>query len=328
MDNELWYPICLPTLSQSGFVHGYQCCIGVEELKLTIISQDQSIEEFQRLKHVANEIKLEFGLMEESNEESILRIYDLDRHPPRRCVVDESQSQGDVVISDDHLIWERTKIVVNDNDEIALRKSKPTLEKKRFGYHLLRCIKKSLDPAYQKQIIQTYCEMASLIHFVFKYSAPIRNFESGSMTYGGNLAQCYNSSMKFIDEDVSKKIIWSTYQKLSLRLRIGSASSQATIKEMEAIETAFNTNNENLEAIQCDWRPSQTLLQLGVKDGGVLFVVEEGLLFLAISGKGNEFYATLPATTLPSDAFTLCGALVDTLLNDTKDILHCKPLSF
>lgn len=327
MYHNLWYPICLPTLSQSGFVHGYQCCIGVEEMKLTIISQDRSIEEFERLKHIANDIKLEFGFMEESNEENILRIYNLDHH--RRSVVGKKSQSKEDVISDDHLIWERTKIVVNHNDgEIEQRKSKPTSEKKRYGYYLLRCIKKSLDPAYQKQIIQTYCEMASLIHFVFRYSAPIRNFESGSMSSGGNLVQCYNSSMKFIDEDVSKKLIWSTYQKLSLRLRIGSASSQSTIKEMEAIQTAFNTNNERNEAIQCDWRPSQTLLQLGVKDGGVLFIVHEDLLFLVISAKDNEFYATLPATTMPSDAITLCGALVDTLLNDTKDILHSKPLSF
>ena len=37
-DNELWFPICLPSLSQSGFVHAYQCCVGMDDLKLTISS--------------------------------------------------------------------------------------------------------------------------------------------------------------------------------------------------------------------------------------------------------------------------------------------------
>lgn len=299
---------------------------------MTIISTDPSIEEFERLRNVAMDIRTEMGLIGEESKEQILRIYNLD------C----KKGGGDstTCITDDHLVWERTSMSEKDDNDNESDNEYTvdvlTLEKKRFGYQLLRCIKKSLLTDYQKHITQSYCEIASVIDFVFRYNAPIQNYESGSNMDGGNLSQCFNPSMKFIDEPVSKKRIWNIYQKLSLRLRIDSASPQESMKIMDNSDSHHNqqghehsnteTNHEFV--VQGDWKSSHTLFQSRCCKDCFTYVVEENCLFLALSGEKYEFYATLPGSTSPLDANTLCGVLIDTLLNDTKDLLQCNPLSF
>ena len=93
-----------------------------------------------------------------------------------------------------------------------------------IGSHLLRSMKKALNPAYQEHIMQSYCEISHVTHFVFRYSVPIRNYRTGSTDGGGQLSQCYSPSMSFEDTKDMKNRVWNAYQKLSLRLRLGSAS--------------------------------------------------------------------------------------------------------
>jgi hypothetical protein len=319
ISNELWFPICLPTLSEVGFVNGYQCIIGMDGLlKLTIISQDPSIEEFDRIHAIAQEIRSELGLLQPK--EQILRIYQLDEH---------NEEEG---IRDEHLIWERTNANdynddISDDDEDSVDDVK-SYEKKKYGFHLIRSIKKTLNQDYQKHIMQSYCEIASVTHFAFCYSVPIRNCHSGSTAGGGSLSQCYSPSMNFIEEKVSKKCIWNAYQKLSLRLRLGSASPQSTLRALDEIQ--FSAGNEEDSGISKfnQYRPSQTLHGKGILKDGVTYYVQGDELFLGLSGKNYELYVTMPATISPTDANTLSAVLVDTLISDIHDLLQCKPQSF
>jgi len=171
-------------------------------------------------------------------------------------------------------------------------------------------------------------------HFVFRYTVPIRHCDSGSIS-GGSLSQCYNASIDFIDDndDVSKKAIWNAYQKLSLRLRLGSSSSESITTAFDEIQLSTHTN-DNDEHGQCssidDYRPSKILFQKGgAGDAITYFRHGEGkTLFFGLSGKNYEIYMTMPSSSSPMDANTLASFLVDTLISDIDDLLVCKPKSF
>ena len=75
-------------------------------------------------------------------------------------------------------------------------------------------------------------------------------------------------------------------------------------------------------------RLSQSLYKADIQHDGFTFFVEEKYLFLGLCGYNYELYVTMPASISPSDANTLSVVLVDTLIKDINDLMHCKPLSF
>ena len=172
--------------------------------------------------------------------------------------------------------------------------------------------------------MQSYCEIASVTHFVFRYTVPIRHCDFGSIS-GGSLSQCYSPPMNFIDEEVSNISIWNAYQKLSLRLRLGSSSSESITKAFDEMQTSERSTN----SID-DHRPSQILFQKGaVGDGITYFQQGEGnYLFFGLCGKNYELYVTMQPSSSPLDANTMASFLVDSLINDVNDLLQCKPQSF
>ncbi len=304
-DNELWFPICLPTLSQSGFVNAYQCCLGMDNLKLTIISQDPTLEEFERLRSITENIRLEFGLGQ--NEKSLLRIYQLK-------IVKEVED----VITDEQFIWERTKLLDhfnNRNETFELH-----TVKQKFGHHLIRSIKKASNNAFQEHLMQSYCEIASITHFVFRYSAPIRNCSSGSIAGGGYLSQCYSPSMNLqIKDSTIKRRVRKAYERMCLHLRLGSTTSQSKI---DAFDDSYGSDVN-------EFRSSQMMHERRLQDHDrLIYFKHENELFLGLIGQNYELYAYFNTNIAPFDAHVLSGALVDTLLHDIHDLLHCKPQSF
>mmetsp|Transcript_24063 Transcript_24063/g.27464 ORF Transcript_24063/g.27464 Transcript_24063/m.27464 type:complete len:564 (-) Transcript_24063:28-1719(-) len=309
-NNALWFPICLPGLSQSGFVHGYQCTLGIDELNLTIISQDPSIEEFQRMQAVADEIRIDLGLIPPN--EQTLRIYDLSQKREKKQSLQPSGT------NDNNLVWER----ISDDTNCDHSDETCDIHRKRYGCVLIRSIKKALIPEYQEEIFEGYCDLASVIHFVFCTSALIRDCHSGS-TSGGHLEQYCSPKMNF--KDTIKKEIWNAYQKLGLRLRIGSTSVQSTMKALDDILFTQGNNDHNSTNL-C--RPSQILHEKVATEQGISYFIHGEYLFLGLSGKNYDFYATLSVTVPPLDANTLCGVLLDTLIHDMNDLFQCKPQSF
>lgn len=319
-DNELWFPVCLPLLSQSGFVNGYQCSIqGMDELKLTIITQDPTIEEFKRIQCIAKEVQLKLGLLTfKDTKESILRVYHL-----------EKQRIGNYhVINDDDIIWERTTIKrdykatnghANDiKEEVAL-----SIQEKKIGFHLLRSIKKAMNVQYQNELMQSYCEIASAAHFVFRYVAPIRDFTSGSTNGGGSLSQCFSSSLMHIGgNNISSKqqYIWNAYEKLSLQLRFGSTSPIIGEQQEKKISTTVDGINE--------YRPSILLHERKSEINRIAYFVDDNELYFGRSGTNYELFVYFNTDITPFDADTLSTVLADTLINDVNDLLHCKPQSF
>jgi len=312
IDNEQWFPVCIPTLSQSGFVHAYQCCLGMISLKLTIISQDPTIEEFGQLRELAAEIRIELGLSQ--TEESILRIYRLNHNHENS-------------VTDDELLWERSKLSDEKREKKNVRAgsfvddSETLIAAHTLGYHLLQAVKKEEETIttyqeYLNSIIQKH-DIATISHFLFRYSAAIQHHKSGAVS-DGSLTQCYCLSHSQNDL-ITKKQVWHVYEQLRLDLRLNLKSSQADID-------IFHTNYKS--GIN-EHRPSQLLHEYTCtpQDAGLIYVKKGEELFVGLQKGNYELYLYFKNDISPLKAYKLSQLLMESLLIDVNDLFDCRPQS-
>jgi len=326
--NELWFPICLPKLSQSGFVHCYQCCVGLEtaaDIRLTLISQEPSIEEFQCLQSTATRIRLELGI--ELEKDSVLRIYGLSESCKEENITAMS--------GDEQLMWERSILEdvntsllhyenASDGSEFSTEEDERIkLWKRRFQSYWAYCMNRALDRNLQDEIMQSYCNMSSLIHFVFRLNVPIRHCNSG-VESGGYLSQLFGPVLCTNGYDISVKRVWQIYQRLSLRLRQGSEEIENTLSTFDDLNAASLAG----PAIS-QYRPSQLLHDENawhLTDDDFYSAFDGDEIYAALKGPDYEFYAVLPGNLSSiSDAKILCSSLVETLLSKGDEL---QPLSF
>jgi Trafficking protein Mon1. len=278
-DSELWFPICLPRLSQSAFVNCFQCCIGeLFGMRLTLISQQPSLEEFKSLQSTANAIKSAFGITPKS--------YD------------------------------------NDCQEKMLTKKETKINhwRKRFLTYLSSCLKDALDDELQKEMMQNYCNMSCLIHFTFRYAVPIRHCKSRAES-DGRLIQSFGPQLSVEGYNLSEKKIWIMYQRLALRLSVGTESVEDTLNMYDSI--CGNSVRDVDTAITRNM-PSQILHETSLNDRVIdefLYITDGDELYVAQRGRHYDFYAVLPkALSSVADAKILCSTLVETLLHKSDDL--------
>jgi len=325
---ELWFPVCLPRLSKTGFLFAYHSCIneGTNNLNLTLISHKGSTEQFSQLQEVALNIKKGLGV--ENKKENVLRIYNLKPRQYQQKDGTRTNLGGD---EDVNLLWERTESgVTNDNEKVHCSSLGPNLKdtgrNDREEIDLNSPILKSVDVALKadlyETIIKNYCKIASTLHFLFCFDAPLQHYKTGKPT-GGSFAQCFNTPLLQPLNEISKNRLWSIYQRLSLRLRLGCASVCVTI---DALNEIMDVNNS--EGINCEDFPALCLQETALPPGRLLYTRDGNELFFALSGEGGHLYATLPGSIGPVDATQVCQKLLATLINDKDNLFLARPLAF
>ena len=321
--NELWFPICLPRLSQSGFVHCYQCCLGISDIRLTLISQEPSIEEFQYLSTTATNIKKEMGI--EIEKDDILRVYDLSSGSGGL----DNELQGD-----EKLLWERhgpdhcgaNSVGTNDIiTEYDFNEEKMRSWKRRFCAYWSYSMREVSRHDYQD-----YCNMASLTHFVFRHSVAIRHCNSGADS-GGKLSQMFGPPLHLPADNQNysetstthmEKTILKNYQKISLMLRQGSDTFESTLDSYNDITANIPAQNDTIS----QYRPSMRLNEMCISDDEYVTFIDGAELYVGLGGSNFEFYAVLPANlSSPMDAKILCLTLIETLMSKGEEL---QPLSF
>lgn len=324
--NELWFPICLPRLNQSGFVHCYQRYIGVEtdgDMRLTLISQEPSIDEFQSLQLTAAKIRMELGI--ELEKDSVLRIYDLSDRSEEENSTDSSGTES--------LIWERSILedinaslidFGNVSEDNGHEETDMNMWRKRFRKYWAYCMKRVLDENVQNEIMQSYCDMSSLIHFVFRLDVPIRHCNSG-VDSGGYLSQLFGPPLGSNWYNISEKRVWQIYQKLNLMLRQGSEQVEDTLSTFDDLHDTFAAGPDTIS----QYRPSQVFHddnKLHLTDDYFVSIIDGDEIYAGLRGPKYEFYAVLPGNlSSASDAKILCATLIETLLSKGDEL---QPLSF
>jgi hypothetical protein len=286
--SELWLPVCLPRFNSSGFLYCYTQCLQVEsKLVLALVSQHGTTEQFQIFQGAAAAIRSELSIPVVAG--SVLRIHDTD------TIFESSQEAGSDVV------WSRMEAEVTNGEEDYVDASGdgdkmiPYIAGTNESHFrkesmLLKELKLLLDSNITDDTLQEYLDMAQAIHFIFRFDASIhskgRQPRGGK---GGHLTQCISTPLCAEFESVeAKQRLWSRYQKLNLRLRLGSASVESS---MDAFDMISQDHLDSKEAVapgigkHC---PGIGLVESPPNMEGLSYIMDEREIFLAVNGSEFE----------------------------------------
>jgi hypothetical protein len=142
------------------------------------------------------------------------------------------------------------------------------------------------------------------------------------------LSQCFGPKMGFPFVDpTSQRQVWNIYQRLALRLRLGSSSVETT---MDASDMISGHENKNIDSrgISRDC-PMQCLMESPPCVHGVTYIQQNNeWLYVGLNGKFFELYATLPGNIGPKTGTAYCARLVRTLMGDERTLFLSNPLTW
>jgi hypothetical protein len=169
-------------------------------------------------------------------------------------------------------------------------------------------------------MIDDYLQLTSAMHFLFRIDVAVYDT-------GGMLTQCLSPPLQFpfVDEK-SKRRVYCMYQRLALRLRLGSASVESTMDAFAMIADDHD-NPDNRHAAMGIGKDcqAQCLLESPPNVHGCSYILDGSELFIAINGRDFELYATLPGKIPPRNGTAYCARLVRRLMNDEGRLFLAYP---
>lgn len=201
---------------------------------------------------------------------------------------------------------------------------------------LLTALKVALSASQQEEMMASYLELASAVHFVFRCdiyvngSGPSGGANSAQPSTGAMLTQCFGPPLSFPFVDASSQSqVWDCYERLSLRLRLGSSSVETTMDALDMIGAQQNDEyhvDSRGVSREC---PVQCLLESPPNVHSVTYLQKDNeWLFVGLNGKFFELYATLPATVAPKTGTAYCARLVRKLMGDERILFLSNPLTW
>lgn len=298
VSSELWIPMCLPRFNSSGFLYAYTSCLDIQsKLTLILLSSHNTPEQFQILRTSSQQIRAGLDLPAESD--SVLTIVTDDGSA--------SASSGATTPGSD-VGWRRNYDESTSFDDDYVNVPMEGNDMADEG-GLLRQVRQSLELSTMEHICRQYLDdEESLIHFLFRVDIPVK---SGRQNHSrrphhrhhpncgsGHLSQCISPS---IDNEVYgssyfRRKLWSNYQKLSLRLRLGSATVESAMDAFDMINESCR--NDEAKVVEEGSFPgiAKSCPAMGLFESqpfnsdGLSYIVQDDEIFLAMNGKNFELY--------------------------------------
>jgi len=354
---ELWLPVCLPRLDPSCFVYAYHhSCHMLHDhdhddgtsngngnrsrrrLDITLISQQRSTERFASLRRTAHTIKKELG-MDVGEDDSVLRIYDLRRRSsPKEPVPASSRRDEDV-----DLLWERTggsrtrtrndarrNSNSNSNSASSLPKITGSLPDGRTGHtrlppitrhrSIIASVISALQPNNYRTITSSYLQTSPALHFILSHDLPILHHRTREPTGGTSTQSLTSPLLPPFHHPTPRRRLWTTYQKLTLRLRLPSASVRTTINAIHRTAD-HNDRTGHYPASHLHETPPPTHeMEAYARYGDVACC--------AVCGDGYRLYAAFGKGVGVVEATGECRRLVGALMEDRGVLFLKEPLAF
>jgi hypothetical protein len=292
---ELWIPVCLPRLNSSGYFYAYISCLHVPtKLVLVLISPMGSTEQFQLFRAASIGIRQQLGLPL-ANDPSVVTVRQRDGadggDTPKSDVVDGSRSASTSRDDSEYDSSDEDYVQISADGE-----SIPTVKESNTRslideLHSLKSRRSVLLLEIVKDIFQG--DETHPYHFVFRADITVKNCSRHhSKQATGTLTQCLVSP-----DELSCQMppqMWRSYQMLSIRLRLGSATIESTMDAFDMIsqdkkETGNTRSGEYNEypgiAQYC---PAVSLLESPPNLHGITHILDGSDLFLAMNGPGFE----------------------------------------
>lgn len=289
LSSELWLPVCLPRFNSSGFLYCYTHCLDVEtKLVLVLVSQHGTTDQFELFRGASSRIRSELSLPVITG--SVLRIHGTDTS------VESAHGVGSDVV------WSRTaeEVTTNEDEDYVdasgdgdnmipyMAGASETDFKPEFM--LLKELKCSMEPIQLGGACGEYLDLAQAVHFIYRFDAPVQtHVRQARGSKGGHLAQCVSSLVCApFDSPKAKRRLWSRYQKLSLRLRLGSASVESTMDAFDMISQDHADAADDIAPGIGKHCPSTGLVESPPNMEGLSYIMDENEIFLALNGSDFE----------------------------------------
>lgn len=290
LTSELWFPVCLPRFNSSGFLYVYSNCLDSNtKLTLVLVSQANSTDQFQLFRTAAFAIRKNLGLPAVVG--SVLRILD-------------PSNMGAELASRDDVAWRRSldfDQVNSEEDYVDASLDGGGMIPYVFGdsVHsnskdaaqsgscpLLKELEDTLEPGLMKSTLERYCATAQAMHFVFRLDALV---QTSNQPQAGKMTQCLCSPLGFpFVDNASRRRVFALYQKLQLRLRLGSATCESSMDAFDLIASVQAASDEEHMKGTGRYCPASCLAESSPSVQGVTYVIDGQELFLAMNGREFE----------------------------------------
>ena len=328
VNSELWLPMCLPRFNSSGFMYAYTNCLDAEsQLSLVLVSSHNTTEQFQVLRDAACRIRETLGFP--STSDTILTI-----NPASASPSGTTNQHGEFLseATPKDVDWKREESCDIDDDYVTVSRDmvgSRTDHSKPYSA-LMDEIYESLDRSTFETISKQYLEDedASLVlHFLLR--ADFATKANAKTSGKGVLSQCISPSVWTAPFHSShgRRRLWISYQQLSLRLRLGSATPEACSDAFDMISRAGPCDDQGFPSIASDC-PAMGLAESPPNVHGITYIVDNSEIFFAMNGRDFELYMTVSNTTPVKHAAALGTKLVRRLMADETKLFLTSPLSW
>lgn len=303
--SELWVPMCLPRFNSSGFLYSYIKCIDdVSKFSLVLISNQNTTEQFQLFRNASVRIQEELDLPADTD--SVISVTTTKRIGP-------------------DIAWERYEDSLEEEYVNIGGHERQSSERSL----LLDEVRQSYELSSYTRIAERYFEKEEpLLHFLFRVDIPIKNSSRHSSPHEkGHLTQCMSPTLtSSFASAASRRRLFTMYQKLGLRLRLGCATVESSMDALDMISQDNVTDSEkHFPRISC---PSIGLVASPPNIHSVTYCVEGNEIFLAMNGRGFELYMVTSNSIPVKRAAGIGSKLVRRLQADEKKLFLSNPLTW
>jgi hypothetical protein len=312
-NSELWFPVCLPRFNSTGFLYAYCSYLDEEtKLSLVLVSPNSSTGQFELFQKANSDIKS--ALMIPAPSRSVLRI---------------AEAMGDRQdLNGGNVQWKRQN---NDQSTQKVEASNYVEGDKQVGAEdkiqetditgrcrILKEVGLGAEPA---KMAEEFLHDENLLHFVFRAHIQVRGRNAKEIGY---LPQCLSPALPLrFSDPFSMRRIWSMYQKLCLRMRVGSATAEAV---WDAFDGVARKGGPPVHAD--DASVAMKITESCPETNGITYAVSETELFFAINGRGFELYAISPSTLSIKQAASSGAKLARAILSKSRRLFLTSPLTW
>ncbi|KAG7344932.1 TatD-related deoxyribonuclease [Nitzschia inconspicua] len=347
-NTELWIPMCLPRFHCSGFLYAYARCLHVStQLALILLSSHGDTDQFELLRRASRTVQKQLGVtptddppMATTTTTTIVTVSEhvaetIPRPPPPGSSTTSMESTTKIDDDDDYV-----QILPDMVDPTSSHMERQTMNNNNS--RLLTELEYAQGLSTMETICQRYLEDLPVeeqrpLHFVFRLDVPIKS--PGTIGSGwSHFSECIVCScsssvlvmgttpMEKNDDSVWRHRMWSNYQKLSLRLRLGSASVEATMDAFDMINDSCPAPSASAGSMSfpgiggnC---PAMGLFESpAFASDRLSYSIDGNEMYLGMNGKDFELVTVMQAATIGTK-------LVRNLMSNKKSIFLSKPLTF
>ncbi|KAL7575762.1 hypothetical protein ACA910_003092 [Epithemia clementina (nom. ined.)] len=365
---ELWLPICLPRFNSSGFLYCYTHCLDTESgFMLALVSHLGTTDQFQLFHKAAYSIRRQLDIPSSSSEPGSSRLLQILDSTSHASVPANQVSENNQPVVGQDVKWRRTDEVLgnafddeennynnNGSDEDYVDASGngdkliPYIEPSSTV--LLEEIRTALDPMASNQFYASLLENIfgddhndnAMVHFAYRYNAPVRTKptrrrrRSQPIQTIGYLTQCLSSPIWHATTDKQSRIpiLWNMYQKLSLRLRLGSASKEAVQDALAMLQqnddNDMNTSNDDSPPPTGVGRhcPGTGLWESPPNFTGMVSEFDGDIIYFGMNGTDFEIYFSCLGYLETKRAAMVAAKLVRRLQTNQERLFQTKPATW